>query len=1188
MKCKIILGISLGFIVVHWILFETLLLGSGTLQLVETTSYLQVRKKNIAPEDARLEQDPYFQVVLGDEKFAKPTVTNKNYTFARLRNGLEVFLVSQVNTTVSSGKLGVKVGSGVEPTFLPGLANLLKSLLLINSEKYPEPDGFRKFIYGKNGHLFTHVSDIDTFFEFEVECTSFEEALSRFSEYFKTPLFEATSIEKKLVDLDRKFAIASLSDNLRSLHVLKELSDKKSVFHKFTYGNMETLKNIPESVGINIREEAMKFYEKEYSSNRMVLVLTSNHSLEELKELALKYFSGIKNKGLPVPSGLVPIYDFPNPLTSILNRIVLIDSLSFMHVHLSLIFPMKRYMSQYSNYMRTFLLERLISSKRHGSLHNFLLSNGVIISSSVEMVDRKIGFSFLEIKFSLTNKGEQNLAFIIQSVFSVFKVASEMNQVEKIYCETHQLEKYMFDLGTGESEGEDILETYFEYNCTPEQVLIKNFHLDEYDPKIQAEIISQLIPSNLIVIFRHSDLTGLVRESEFSRVGYFCNKFPIEHGFKLELRPFAKTEGAGLDTLVESRIFQDEIMEERYTKAKYVARPLSPCFLLLISNVSSELASSKFGIQPIKPNPYLPRDFSLKLDKVSEESVPVRLGGALTKYLASNRISLPRAALAHLDRYSNFFYFPTHKLEVPKAAIQLRISFPLNMIPTKQVPFSTNTLKLGSMFALLSYIINSQYLPYMHEVETSGYFTTLNNFSFQNDARLTNTLIFYLEGFTDRIHTVVSKFSEITKVSARNITLSDFNTQKQRLKSHLASSVKFPEFRNTLKSIMKKIYFNQDISYESSLAILESITFQEFANFVNFMLENFKLEGFVFGNLTPLKSARILESFVSTISMDSTGIPASTKASSLRSRLSCFHLLFPGSVLGIFKSLIQPLLMFLWRRELRNSELELVPRHLRSEYYSGNSVDTLENLQVIDLLSLGKGTKIFHYHACKPNFQYSSVVLNVAIGYNSERNVALTKFLNRLISGEFYNEIHKVKQLSYSANVDFSEFFGRIAGINFVVTSPLRSTKILAESVLEFWEEWFSPGTERISRDLFESSRKAYIHFLQDPPNTLSAIVQEFAGEMLNKRYNFKLRQEIIKVLENLSYQEFMDWMKSVYHNSNHLLLLIQSPGWSKNHEIEAIQRFIPKNFTRFNQSDSLFNLENVRTYDQIKIFNVE
>ena len=66
-----------------------------------------------------------------------------------------------------------------------------------------------------------------------------------------------------------------------------------SILDRFGCGNKETL-NVD-----GILEELHRFYERNYSSNLMNLVLVSRASVDELEAMTVEYFKDVLNRNLP-------------------------------------------------------------------------------------------------------------------------------------------------------------------------------------------------------------------------------------------------------------------------------------------------------------------------------------------------------------------------------------------------------------------------------------------------------------------------------------------------------------------------------------------------------------------------------------------------------------------------------------------------------------------------------------------------------------------------------------------------------------------------------------------------------------------------------------------------------------------------------------------------------------------------
>ena len=67
-----------------------------------------------------------------------------------------------------------------------------------------------------------------------------------------------------------------------------------------TTGTKETLKTIPESKGMKVREQLLAFHSKYYSSNIMALAVLGAEPVEELQQMVVDMFSSITNKGVHV------------------------------------------------------------------------------------------------------------------------------------------------------------------------------------------------------------------------------------------------------------------------------------------------------------------------------------------------------------------------------------------------------------------------------------------------------------------------------------------------------------------------------------------------------------------------------------------------------------------------------------------------------------------------------------------------------------------------------------------------------------------------------------------------------------------------------------------------------------------------------------------------------------------------
>ena len=111
---------------------------------------------------------------------------------------------------------------------------------------------------------------------------------------------ETLDRELNAVDSENK---KNLQNDLWRLHQLsKTLSNPKHPYCHFSTGNLQTLKELPEKRGVNVRDEFMKFHARYYSANTMKLVVLGRENLDTLEKWAVELFEDVKNKNLPDPN----------------------------------------------------------------------------------------------------------------------------------------------------------------------------------------------------------------------------------------------------------------------------------------------------------------------------------------------------------------------------------------------------------------------------------------------------------------------------------------------------------------------------------------------------------------------------------------------------------------------------------------------------------------------------------------------------------------------------------------------------------------------------------------------------------------------------------------------------------------------------------------------------------------------
>jgi insulysin len=117
-----------------------------------------------------------------------------------------------------------------------------------------------------------------------------------FSQFFISPLFDDDSVDREIDAVNSENKKNFQNDDRRVNQLVKSFSRSEHAYSKFGTGNLQTLKTIPASNGICIRDELIKFHNKYYSSNIMTLCMLGPESLDILQDYVLTMFCEVKNK----------------------------------------------------------------------------------------------------------------------------------------------------------------------------------------------------------------------------------------------------------------------------------------------------------------------------------------------------------------------------------------------------------------------------------------------------------------------------------------------------------------------------------------------------------------------------------------------------------------------------------------------------------------------------------------------------------------------------------------------------------------------------------------------------------------------------------------------------------------------------------------------------------------------------
>jgi len=313
----------------------------------------------------------------------------------------------------------VRVGSLSDPDSVQGLAHFVEHMLFYASEKYPTEDEYSKFIAERGGSTNAYTANESTNYQFDINCESLPEALDRFAQFFISPTLSVDGVEREAKAVDSEHGKNLNSDAWKQLQLWKTVSNPDHPFSRFSTGNYKTLCTGQRERGMCPRDAVSKFYEDQYSSNRMKLVVLGRHSLDELEDMVRTSFEPVKNKSLH-PAKIEVDLLLPD------NKGILIKTVPEKAGHTLEIQWLTVSEEKFYRKCPLHYISHLLGHEGDGSLFALIREEGWANAlSSGEAATSLSTHSFFSVKIDLTEKGWKNLKTIFFLIFRYIDLIRE-------------------------------------------------------------------------------------------------------------------------------------------------------------------------------------------------------------------------------------------------------------------------------------------------------------------------------------------------------------------------------------------------------------------------------------------------------------------------------------------------------------------------------------------------------------------------------------------------------------------------------------------------------------------------------------------------------------------------------------------------------------------------------------------
>ncbi|KAI4209130.1 MAG: hypothetical protein LQ351_007911 [Letrouitia transgressa] len=368
------------------------------------------------------------------DKLEAPALDDRSYRVIQLPNKLEALLVHDPETDKASASVNVNVGSFSDADDMPGMAHAVEHLLFMGTKKYPVENAYNQYLTAHSGYSNAYTASTETNYFFEVAASSGQEsdtladgntisplygALDRFAQFFIEPLFLSSTLDRELRAVDSENKKNLQSDNWRLSQLNKSLANPKHPYHHFSTGNLETLRDEPQKRGVKIRDEFIDFHKRNYSANRMKLVVLGREDLGELESWVAELFAGVENKDLPQNrwDGVQP-YSDKEVMTQVFAKPVMDTRL--LDIYFPFIDEENLYETRPSRY-----ISHLIGHEGPGSILAYIKAKGWANGLSAGAMPVCPGGAFFTVSVRLTEDGLKDYKEIVKVIFQYISLIKE-------------------------------------------------------------------------------------------------------------------------------------------------------------------------------------------------------------------------------------------------------------------------------------------------------------------------------------------------------------------------------------------------------------------------------------------------------------------------------------------------------------------------------------------------------------------------------------------------------------------------------------------------------------------------------------------------------------------------------------------------------------------------------------------
>ena len=350
-----------------------------------------------------------------------------------------------------------------------------------------------------------------------------EGGLDRLAQFFISPKFETSMVERELRAIDSEYRNGITSDAWRNYQFLKAVGNQNHPFANFGCGNYDTLTSKGSPIG-----ELKKFWSSYYTTSNVRLAVAGRSSLDALQKTVEDTFGQLPHSDQPhrrnkvnPQSPVFPrehaVYGSENPafgseqLGKLREVIPLLETrtMKVMFATPPLDDPVLRKASPHR------VISHLLGHESPGSLHSMLNDLGYLTGLTSGVGIDTSDFSLFSVSVSLTPKGMREREVVLDLIFQwlalIKKTAMEQpDLLTNFHNELRQISANTFKFREN-GDPTDFCSwaagKLFDDIENPKDLLINDYQYGDYDQSIVEALLDRLRPDNCMITVTDSGLS---------------------------------------------------------------------------------------------------------------------------------------------------------------------------------------------------------------------------------------------------------------------------------------------------------------------------------------------------------------------------------------------------------------------------------------------------------------------------------------------------------------------------------------------------------------------------------------------------------------------------------------------------------------------------------------------------------